>query len=156
MATTELEEVQALLDRALPDPVGFAQRLLMQVMARWGDSPEPHLTARYAHSDDPRDGGAGRTIVAPDQPPAPAVEVDTNLLLAAALGACECWGLRSDCHVCVGEGTTGWILPDSELFEELVRPAVARLSDESPSVMPDAPPEQDSNDRPTTEEWPDE
>ena len=39
MATTELEEVQALLDRALPDPFGFAQRLLLQIMSRWGEVP---------------------------------------------------------------------------------------------------------------------
>ena len=39
MAITELDEVQALLDHVLPDPAGFAQRLAMQVVARWGGQP---------------------------------------------------------------------------------------------------------------------
>ena len=41
MSATELDEVQALLERVLPDPGGFAQRLLLQAMARWGQAAEP-------------------------------------------------------------------------------------------------------------------
>ena len=34
MSATELEEVQALIERVLPDPSGYAQRLLLQVMTQ--------------------------------------------------------------------------------------------------------------------------
>ena len=50
------------------------------------------------------------------------------MLLAAALGACECWGLRANCDLCWGQGSAGWIQPDPELFEEFVQPAIARRS----------------------------
>ena len=38
MGATELEDVQALLERVLPDPSGFAQRLLLQLMTQFGES----------------------------------------------------------------------------------------------------------------------
>lgn len=125
MAATELDEIQALLERVRPDPTGFAQRLLVQVMARFGDVPEPDPTIYYAENDDP-------AITVPVEPvfyPGPEVEVDTNMVLAAALGACRCWGLRADCQVCAGRGCTGWATPDRELFDELIQPAVARMHD---------------------------
>lgn len=50
------------------------------------------------------------------------------LVLAAALGACDCWGLRDDCPTCRGKGSSGWIDPDIDLFQEYVSPAAARLS----------------------------
>lgn len=151
MATTELEDVQALLERALPDPFGFAQRLLLQFMAQRGNMPEADRAALFAPSGR-ADAAAGRTSVPPDEPATQTAQVDTNMLLAAALGACECWGLRADCDVCAGEGGTGWILPDRELFEELVKPAVVRLAGESAGGTPDATPDHDRNDPPTEEE----
>ena len=45
MSATELDEVQALLERVLPDPRGYAERLLMQAMTRYGQSAEPGATA---------------------------------------------------------------------------------------------------------------
>ena len=45
MGATELEDVQALLERLLPDPSGFAQRLLLQLMAQFGQSAEPGASA---------------------------------------------------------------------------------------------------------------
>jgi hypothetical protein len=134
MSTTELDEVQALLERVLPDPTGFGQRLLLQAMARWGQSAEPGLSAfhsdarAYYTAATAEDVTASETAVTPDQPSADEMPVDTNMLLAAALGACECWGLRRDCHLCRGRGATGWVQPDLELFEEFVRPAIAKLS----------------------------
>jgi len=127
MSATELDEVQALLDHVIPDPAGYAQRLAMQVMARWGQSAEPNPGGSYSPTAT-QDVMRGDLVITPD-PRDKETPVDTNLLLAAALGACECWGLRSDCVVCRGYGSAGWTQPDPELFDELVRPAIARLSD---------------------------
>ncbi len=126
MSATELEEVQALLERVLPDPSGFAQRLLQQVVALWGQSAEPGTGYTAARAEDVT---ASATVITPDQPAADETPVDTNILLAAALGACECWGLRADCRMCGGRGCSGWTRPEPELFEEFVGPAIIRLSD---------------------------
>ena len=126
MTTTELDDVQALLERVLPDPAGFAQRLAVQVMSRWGQSDGPAARAFYTDVT-AEDAAPAATIItpdwaAPDEPP-----VDMNLLLAAALGACECWGIRADCDACRGHGSPGWTEPDPDLFAEFVQPAIARL-----------------------------
>jgi hypothetical protein len=127
-AAADADDVQALLERVRPDPSGFAQRLLVQVMARFGDVPEPD-PAIFFTEDDELDDRAGPTITVPVEPMSrPDPEVDTNMLLAAALGACQCWGLRAGCEVCAGNGCTGWVRPDRELFDELIRPAVALVS----------------------------
>jgi hypothetical protein len=47
-----------------------------------------------------------------------------NGVLAAALGACDCWGQHVDCSVCGGIGGPGWIRPDERLFASYVRPAL--------------------------------
>jgi hypothetical protein len=131
MPGTELDDVQALLERVRPDPNGFAQRLLVQMMARFGDVPEPDPAIIFTEADELNDLAAGPTITVPVESMSyPDPEVDTNMLLAAALGACQCWGLRAGCEVCAGNGCTGWVRPDRELFEELIRPAVARMSDD--------------------------
>ncbi len=126
MSTTELDEVQTLLEHVLPDPGGYAQRLLRQAATRWGqDAGSPATTFYTAYAtasvDDDGDG-------APEPPAVDDPLTDTNLLLAVALGACECWGLRASCDLCEGHGTAGWTDPDPALFDELVMPAVIRLS----------------------------
>jgi len=127
MNATELDEVQALLEHVLPDPGGYAQRLAMQAMTRWGQS-----AGSYASAFDPaataRDVTVSDIVVAPDQEPADEPAIDTNMLLAAALGACECWGLRADCRMCRGQGSAGWTHPDPELFDDFVGPAIAKMS----------------------------
>jgi hypothetical protein len=135
MAVTELEEVQALLERVLPDPSGFAQRLLLQVMAQFGQSAEPGAggfdsgaRAFYTAATED-DATASNIVITPEPPAADEASSGTNLLLAAALGACECWGLRADCDVCRGRGSAGWTEPVPELFYEFVGPAIARLPD---------------------------
>ena len=90
MSATELEEVQALLERVLPDPRGFAGRLLQQAVTQYGLVAEPAPTAFYAAED----VTSGEDVIVADQWAADQPPVDTNILLAAALGACECWGLR--------------------------------------------------------------
>ena len=123
MSATELEEVQALLERVLPDPRGFAGRLVQQAITQYGLVADPAATTFYAAED----VTPGESVIVTDQWAADEAPVDTNILLAAALGACECWGLRTDCHLCRGQGLAGWTQPDPELFEEFVRPAIERL-----------------------------
>lgn len=50
---------------------------------------------------------------------------ERNDLLAAALGACcLCWGHDLSCRSCRGRGGPGFCIPDQELFEEYVVPAI--------------------------------
>jgi hypothetical protein len=127
MSATELDEVQALLERVLPDPSGYAQRLLMQVMTRLGQSAavgaDPLRNPATAANFTP-----GDPVTRPSQWATEEYPVNTNILLAAALGACKCWGLQASCQLCDGKGSAGWAQPDPELFDEFVRPAIARLA----------------------------
>jgi hypothetical protein len=50
--------------------------------------------------------------------------LERNLALAAALGACDCWGQEPSCPICDGMGGPGWIPPDSQLFAAYVYPAM--------------------------------
>jgi hypothetical protein len=137
MAATELEQLQALLERILPDPSGFAQRLLVQLMAQFGQSGETgagafNSSARAFYTAATSDDVTTSNIVlTPEQPTVDEPIAGTNLLLAAALGACECWGLQTDCDLCQGRGSVGWTSPVPELFDEFVGPAIAKLSDVS-------------------------
>jgi hypothetical protein len=52
--------------------------------------------------------------------------------LAGALGACRlCLGESLDCPLCAGDGSPGWSVPDPELFEAIVVPALRRLQSEA-------------------------
>jgi hypothetical protein len=133
MSRTELEEVQALLERVLPDPSGFAGRVLQQAMGQWGPVAAPTATAFYTAAT-AEDSTATETFTVPGPPAAGESPTDINTLLAAALGACECWGLQADCGLCQGRGSAGWIQPEADLFDEFVRPAIARL----PGIRADA------------------
>jgi hypothetical protein len=126
MSATELEEVQALLERVLPDPRGFAGRLLQQAMGQYGQFAGTAATAFYEAATT-EDVPPADTIIVPGQWVADETPVDIGLLLSAALGACECWGLRADCGLCGGNGSAGWSEPDPELFDEFVRPAIEKL-----------------------------
>jgi hypothetical protein len=125
MSTTELDEVQALLEHVLPDPSGYAQRLLMQAMTRWGQAATTRANPFYppAHSDQ----ADSDVVIEASPPPNDEPPIDISMLLAAALGACECWGLAADCELCRGRGSAGWAVPDPELFAEFVEPAISRL-----------------------------
>lgn len=47
--------------------------------------------------------------------------------LALALGACHvCWGADDDCPACFGRGQVGAFVPDRELFDQYVLPALRR------------------------------
>jgi hypothetical protein len=128
MSATELDDVAALLERVLPDPAGFAERLFQQLVGRWGDPGQsgagnPDRAAGAPRFDLPE------MVVAPRYRPNSYESLaDSNVLLASALGACDCWGLQADCAVCGGEGSSGWTQPDLALFQEYVGPAVEKLS----------------------------
>lgn len=52
--------------------------------------------------------------------------------VARALGACPvCLGDSSDCPACAGAGSPGWTVPEPELFEAMVVPALRRLQSEA-------------------------
>jgi hypothetical protein len=54
---------------------------------------------------------------------------EVNDATAAALGACRvCWGGDEICPVCAGQGRPGASLPDRRLYNELVEPAVQRMT----------------------------
>ncbi len=135
MSVTELDEVQALLDKVLPDPAGFAQRLVLQVLGRWGGQSAAAAAAPFTTPF--RTPSSFTTATAEDVTetvataagwPSYEAPVDMNILLSAALGACECWGLRPGCELCGGRGCAGWTQPDRELYDEFVRPAIDAMS----------------------------
>lgn len=127
MSATELEEIQSLLERVLPDPRGFAGRLLQQAVTEYGQFAPRAAAAYYAAAPTSEDLTPGEAVIVADEWITDDRPADIGILLAAALGACECWGLLADCDMCQGHGSAGWTRPDPELFEEFVRPAVDRL-----------------------------
>lgn len=120
MSTAELEDVLALVQRVLPDPAGFAERLVQQAVAMWADGSAAGATefdASRARMND------GRTIIVDAD-----IGHDSCAEVAAALGACECWGTQPTCPRCHGLGSSGWADPDIDQFQLFVAPAVERLA----------------------------
>ena len=58
---------------------------------------------------------------------------DRNVLFAAAVGACECWGEDPRCPDCGGHGSAGWSTPDARLYAEFVEPAVQKSTQPKPA-----------------------
>jgi hypothetical protein len=119
MSTSELADLERLLVRVLPDPMGFAERVFQELVGRLAvDSPAdgPPMTA------------------ASGEPTVQEVLADRNVLLAAALGACTCWGQDPNCPLCLGEGSAGWTQPDRRLYQEYVEPASLRMLGEDGSA----------------------
>jgi hypothetical protein len=52
--------------------------------------------------------------------------LERNAELAAACGACVCFG-QPHCPDCGGEGKPGWQVPDASLFRQYVAPVLGRL-----------------------------
>jgi hypothetical protein len=124
MSTTELDQVMALLKRILPDPAGYGERLIQQVVLDWAEAGQrSHPVVPGETVGDSRTALLNHVL----RPEEPAASSDVYALLASALGACDCWGRRADCPVCNGAGRPGWADPDPELFQEYVGPATARL-----------------------------
>ena len=123
MSATELAQVEALIERMLPDPQGFAERVLQQMVDR-------------LRTELP--GAESRSFVAGPESPVHEALVDRNEALAVAVGACRCWGDDPRCPICSGEGSAGWTEPDPGLFAEYVEPAVLRhwSADDSAADQP--------------------
>jgi hypothetical protein len=134
--------VGLLLERLMVDPSALVERVVQPVLEQlWRDG------AAADDSDTPPDlviatalGNRLAQVVANDQSsaaslPASSAGPDRDLAhyelllerngdLAAALGACDCWGEQLDCPVCDGAGRPGWVLPDRRMFAAYVYPAV--------------------------------
>lgn len=115
MSATELGDLESLLERVLPDPMGFAERVVGQLLDRLAtDAP-----------------AVAPIVVAGFEAQAHEALVDRNMLVAAAVGACDCWAQDPDCPVCAGQGMAGWMRPDPQLYEEFVGPAVTRMTNQA-------------------------
>lgn len=119
MSTSELRDLTEFVDRVLADPAGFADRVLMQLMGQMQPGVPP--SGRDADTIQGFDLRAHEELV------------ERNLLLAAAVGACDCWGGDEECPVCAGAGTAGWTEPEPRLFAEFVLPAVLRAGSTTPA-----------------------
>jgi len=117
----ELDDVMALLTQVLADPSAFAERLAEQAVTRFAHGPDG-----AGRLDGDRVVDAERVVDAAGF--TTRSDNDNNILLAAALGACECWGAEITCPDCGGAGAAGWTEPDVALFQKFVGPAVERLS----------------------------
>ena len=113
--TTELGEIEALLEKALPDPMRFVERIAEQLLER---------LAANAPAEHPQPSEA--TVITDLQATGFRLWEDHNLVLSAALGSCECWVRVLRWTSCSGAGTPGWAEPDAELYAEYVVPAVRR------------------------------
>ena len=109
MSASELAELEAFLVKVLPDPMGFVERVMGGRLANAPPTVEaPIVVPGYEVAD--------REAL-----------VDHNVLLAGALGACDCWGQDADCRICSGQGSSGWVEPNTALYDEYVAPAVRQV-----------------------------
>jgi hypothetical protein len=124
------------------DPLALAGRVLEQVVAQLAPAdaapggadtaPDELLTtvlanrvARFLGGGEPEDASGEPVDGASAWLPHYEQLVERNSDVAAALGACDCWGEHAECPICDGAGAPGWALPDESLFATYVRPAIA-------------------------------
>lgn len=134
MSSTELEQVEALLAQALPDPGGFADRVMEQLLARLApDGPVSPAASLWPVSVSTSAATSDSTFWSDPQ---------SELLdeLAGGLGACLCWGEDPACPTCSGDGCPGWAVPDEELYREYVLPALRRHKAASRAAAATGPP----------------
>jgi hypothetical protein len=144
-------DFSGLLGRMMPDAIALTERVLQQVQeqlvrddafaAGSDTSPKEVLAtalgnrlARMIRGDDssavedwPMAGSSADELSYYEE------LVNRNSILAAALGACDCWGQNVDCPVCDGVGGPGWAVPDDQLFASYVRPALNGVTNLSSS-----------------------
>jgi hypothetical protein len=152
----ESNELGALLQSAMSNPLSMLGRILEQVLGQL--SADPNATSYSAADAGPEaliaeaitrrltdffaapDPGSSRDRLVSMRADAQAAYheqvLDRNICLATALGACDCWGSAPECPICQGEGTPGWTLPDRELFATYVQPALTKMTD--PQQVPTA------------------
>jgi hypothetical protein len=118
------------LDRLVSDPRALAELVLVRLLKQAVGEE-----ALASHAEEPPEeliasvlGDRLTRIFAPEDPPGEPADiaalVERDSALAAALGACDCWGQDSDCPTCGGAGGPGWAQPDALLFARHVQPAV--------------------------------
>jgi len=54
---------------------------------------------------------------------------ESNRIIAAALGACDCWGADEGCPRCRGAGAPGYLIPVEEAFVSLIVPLLEARRD---------------------------
>jgi hypothetical protein len=144
-----------LLERAMADPLALANRILEQALdqlAREGAlaaDPSRRPEELIATAVGSRVVATESPPVVPDGPPPLHGQgdrlvryedlLDRNSALAAALGACDCWGEQLGCRYCGGAGQPGWVPPDRQLFVSYVYPAMRAAKRRSPPVVIDRP-----------------
>jgi hypothetical protein len=143
--------VEPLLGQARLDPFSLIDRVLQQILdqlarggaiAGYGNKPPEELLGIALGNwltGTLRAGQPPTVIEASpdgDQPEQSTHDelVERNSVLAAALGACDCWGEQADCSFCEGDGSAGWVRPDKQLFAKYVYPAVRTLPISSVTV----------------------
>jgi hypothetical protein len=143
-------DLPLLIARVMADPVALLGRVVQQmldqlerdgVLALDGDLPPDELLASALGNQLARMVNKDPSVVT-DWPEGGPREgalahyeelVERNGILAAALGACECWGQYLECPECEGVGGPGWVLPDERFFASYVHPAVtAAMRSEGP------------------------
>lgn len=117
MSASELDGLEALMFRVLPDPKGYMERVLLELVARLDPRAEQLLTPQSA------DAIPGTPLLDEAE-----LKEDKNFDLACALGACECWGENPACPECKARGSSAWLDPDPVLFRKYVLPAVKRMT----------------------------
>jgi hypothetical protein len=145
----EAVDFDGLLGRMAPDAIALIDRVLKQAQERLtrdgaipaGDSTSPDNVVVTALGNQLA-GMIGSQDSSPveDWPKADFLAdelshyeelLDRNSMLAAALGACDCWGQDVTCPFCEGVGGPGWALPDERLFGTYVRPALSAATNPS-------------------------
>jgi hypothetical protein len=138
--------VSASLESLLPDPLAFVERVFQHVQDQLmrddrsiddGYKPADEWLAAVLGSKLARLIGKEDVSVGEEW----SLDFDRNeklahwkelaardAVLAAALGACECWGMCAECPSCGGDGTPGWALPDEQLYASYVNPAVSAIT----------------------------
>jgi hypothetical protein len=146
-------DLAGLFERLVPDPAAFVTRVLEPVQDKLLPSemltgetsemlngeniaaPDELLAAALGawlakkFGDDERSSSASSFADFQDADALPPYDVlvERDRLFAGALGACHCWGERTDCADCQGFGAPGWSHPDKQLFVEYVNPAIRAL-----------------------------
>jgi len=146
-------DLAGLFERLVPDPAAFMTQVLEPIQDKLVPSeflageasgtfdgeniaaPDEILAAALGgwlakkFDDDERSSSASSLIDFQnvDAPLHYDMLVERNQLLAGALGACHCWGERTDCAACGGFGTPGWSHPNKQLFADYIYPALCAL-----------------------------
>jgi hypothetical protein len=114
-------DLHVMLEALAPGQISEQQRTALELLE----------ALRAAEEDDAKAAAAVEPASVPDDDVQHELADlrEVNDTCAAALGACRiCWGGDAGCPRCAGRGRAGASLPDPELFDALVAPAVRRMA----------------------------